>query len=118
MWRHDLQLRKRAVTRLLITSPPPKLRRVTKAISLHVIISNFHHELRSQRLPRQILPRAPTTLRTGNPEIVTRPFLPRMFRERVFAVRLQKLHQIDTLLIRKTRTHTDVLQVTRVVKKS
>ena len=120
MRRHDLELRKCAIRRFLISSPATKLRGVTKTIALHVIVSNFNHELRSQWLPRQVLSRAPTTLRTRNTvrEIVTRPFFPWMIRERVFAIRVEKLNELETLLIGKTRAHTNVLQVARVVKQS
>src|SRR6185369_16035984 len=113
MRRHDLQLLISAVAWLLITSPPSKLRRVPEAIALHVLVSNLNHKLNSQRLPRQILPRTPATLCTGYPfrKIITRPFFPRMIGERVLPVRLQKLHQLDALLIGKTRAHTNVLQV-------
>src|SRR6185369_13750457 len=109
-----------AVAWLLITSPPSKLRRVPEAIALHVLVSNLNHKLNSQRLPRQILPRTPATLRARYPfrKIITRPFFPRMIGERVLPVRLQKLHQLDALLIGKTRAHTNVLQVARVVVES
>ena len=111
MRRYDLELRKGAIRWFLISSPATKLRGVTKTIALHVIVSNFNHELRSQRLPRQVLPRAPATLRTRNTmaKIVTRPLFPRMIRERVFTIRREKLNELKPLLIGKTRAHTNVL---------
>src|SRR5262249_51804415 len=38
MRRHDLQLLIRAIRRLLITPPPPKLRCMPKPIALHVLV--------------------------------------------------------------------------------
>src|SRR5438045_7985049 len=79
MRRHDLQLRKRAVAWLLVQPPATKLRSVSKTISLHVVVSHFDHQLRSQRFPRQIFTLTPATLRTRNAiEFISRPFLPRM----------------------------------------
>src|SRR5205085_6570823 len=47
------QLRVRTVAGFLVRAPATKLSRVTKTRALHVIVRNFHHQLRPQRLPRQ-----------------------------------------------------------------
>src|SRR6185369_2330444 len=62
----------------------------------------------------------PATLRTWHAlaEIFTRPLFPRMRLERVLPVRFEKLDQLDPLLIGKTRTHSNVLQLALIVKKS
>src|SRR5262245_62650256 len=52
----------RAVARLFVLAPPSELRDVAKPAPLHVIVRNFQNQLRSQRLPREILALAPTTL--------------------------------------------------------
>ncbi len=65
--RHHLELRIRAITRPLIHSPPPKLSHMPKPAPLHMLIRHLHHQLRTQRLPRQILPLAPTALPTRHP---------------------------------------------------
>ncbi len=61
--RHDFELRVSAVGRFFVSAPAAKLRRVTKTISLHVLVSNFNHELGSQWLPRHVLAMTPATLR-------------------------------------------------------
>jgi len=47
----DFELRIRAVFRLLIRSPSPKMRSMSKPISLHVLVSDFNHELGAQWFP-------------------------------------------------------------------
>src|SRR5690349_13619619 len=110
MRRHYFELLIRTISRLLISSPPSKVGRVPKAIALHVFVSNLNHQLRSQRLPRQIFSMTPATLRARHAltEIVTRPLFPRMRFERVLAIRFKKLDQFDSFLIGKTRTHANV----------
>lgn len=49
-WDH-LKLIVRAVGGLLIRSPAAKLRGVTEARSLHVIVGNFDYKFGAQRLP-------------------------------------------------------------------
>src|SRR6266571_4731035 len=53
--RNDFELRIGAVARLLVRAPPSKMRQVTEARALHVLVSDFGHEFGSQRLPRQVL---------------------------------------------------------------
>ena len=50
--RNYLELIIRAVARILVFAPSSKLRRVTKAAPLHMIVGNFDYKLRTQRLPR------------------------------------------------------------------
>src|SRR4051812_15530726 len=61
--RDDLELRVRAIARRFVRPPAPKLRRVTKACTLHVIVRDLRDELRAKRLPREVLPLAPSALR-------------------------------------------------------
>ena len=49
--RHDLQLIERALVRTLVGAPPAELRRVSKAIPLHVIVRDLNHQLGTERLP-------------------------------------------------------------------
>ena len=58
--RNHLELRERTIARALVVAPPAKMRRVPKAISLHVIVCDLDDELGSQRLPRQILALTPS----------------------------------------------------------
>ena len=60
--RNDFELGVRAVARLLVRAPPAKLRRVTEAAALHVLVSDFDHQFGTQRLPRQVLALAPAAL--------------------------------------------------------
>src|SRR5689334_9307798 len=79
MRRYDLELLVGAVARFLVKAPASKLRRMPKPIALHVVVSHFDNQLRSQWFPRQIFSLTPATLRTGNAvNLITRPFLPRM----------------------------------------
>src|SRR5215510_14983334 len=43
-WWNDFELLICAVTRLLVRAPPAKLRRVTEAVALHVVVSDFDYE--------------------------------------------------------------------------
>ena len=50
--RNDFELGIGAVAGLLVGSPPAELCHMTEAASLHVIVSDFHHQFRSQWFPR------------------------------------------------------------------
>ena len=63
--RHYLQLLEGAVTRALVVAPPPKLRCVAKSAALHVVVTNLHDKLRTERLPRQVLSGAPAARHAG-----------------------------------------------------
>src|ERR1700733_13445512 len=51
-----------AVTRRFIHAPSSKLCRMSKPGALHMLISDLYHQLGAQRLPRQVLAMAPSTL--------------------------------------------------------
>src|SRR2546423_15012005 len=106
---------------LLVAPPATKLRSVTKTVALHVVVRDLHHELGTNRLPRQILAAAPPTLRAGHPMrhavtvLYARPVTPRVILERVLPIRLEKLHQLSPLLIGEARADADVLEVSLIV---
>src|SRR5216683_2348356 len=50
-WNH-FELGIGALARFFVVAPPSKLRRVTEASALHMLISDFHHQLGPQRFPR------------------------------------------------------------------
>ncbi len=60
--RNDFELGIGAVARLLVGAPSAKLRHVTEAAALHVLVGDFDHQLGPQRLPRQVLALAPAAL--------------------------------------------------------
>ena len=60
--RNDFELGIGTVAGLFVGSPPAKLRRMTEAASLHVIVCDFHNQFGPQRFPRQILALAPAAL--------------------------------------------------------
>src|SRR5882724_10480962 len=87
--RNHFELRIRAVARLLVRAPSAKMRHVPEASALHVLISDFHHQLGPQRLPRQVLALAPAALATRHAMsafpvcgFMLGPLLPRMIGER------------------------------------
>src|ERR1700746_3437467 len=91
--RNHLKLRIRAVAGLLILAPSAELRRVAEPVSLHVVVSDFHHQLGAQRFPRQVLALAPAALparhtfrRISRFAGLLCPMLPWMIVEGVFAV--------------------------------
>src|SRR4051794_17164388 len=53
--RNHLELRVRAIGRLLVRAPPAKLRGVPKACILHVIVRDLYDQLGTERLPREVL---------------------------------------------------------------
>ena len=60
--RNHFELGISAVARPLVRAPPSKMRHVPEAGALHVLISDFDHQLGPQRLPRQVLALAPAAL--------------------------------------------------------
>src|ERR1041384_3621466 len=116
--RNYLELIIGAIARAFVLAPSSKLRGVTKAAALHVIVSDFNHKLRPQRLPGQIFARAPAALATRDAMlafIVFGPFLPGMIRQRVLSITREKLDKVFAHLIRKACAHPDMLERTRVV---
>src|SRR5262245_29205848 len=61
LWRHHFELIIRTVAWTFIETPPPKLRRMTEATPLHVVICDFDYKFGTQRFPGQILPLTPAT---------------------------------------------------------
>src|SRR5262245_821146 len=87
----DLELIVAAVLGRLVRTPALKRRGVAESIALHVVVLHFAHALDAQRLPRQILARAPAALPAGHSlhraGIELGPFAPRVTLERVLAQR-------------------------------
>src|SRR3982074_1757609 len=120
--RHYFQLIECTIMRPLVLAPAAKLRGVPKTVALHVVVRNLDDERRTQRLPRQILSGAPTTLGTG-PAMRLRigdlicgcPSAPRMTVERILAVGREKFHQLQPFCIREAGADADVLEISAVV---
>ena len=98
---------------------------MTEAGALHVLVSNFHHQLGSQWLPGQVLALAPAALAAWHTfdafigrTFFIRPRLPRVSIERVFTVGVQKFCQFPALLGAKAGTNPNVLQRTSIVKEA
>src|SRR6185436_12003059 len=60
--RRDLELIVAALGRRFVGAPPQKDRGVAEPIALHVVVLDLAHALDPQRLPREILARAPAAL--------------------------------------------------------
>src|SRR6267378_2300121 len=91
---NDFELGVGAVAGLFVRSPSAELRCMTEAASLHVVVSDLHHQLGSQWFPRQVLALAPSALTARHAfdsfirrTFLVRPCLPGVSIERVFAVR-------------------------------
>src|SRR5437660_8613562 len=123
--RYDFELSVGAVAGLFVRSPSAKLRGMTEAASLHVVVSDFHHQFGSERFPRQVLALTPPALAARHAfdafigrTFLVRPRFPRMRIERVFAVRLEEFCQFPALLSAKAGTNPDVLQSTGIIKET
>ena len=93
---------------------------MAEAGPLHMVVAHLGDELGAQRLPRQILPLAPTALRSrpalsGFGLVDERPFTPRMPFERVDSIRRQKLDQLAALDVGEAGRDADMLQGAGVV---
>src|SRR5262249_50293284 len=118
------ELRVRAILRRFVRAPSTKLRRVTKARSLHVIVRDLHDELGAEWLPREVLVLAPAALRprhalhTGPLFIGCRapPLPPRVTGQGIFAVGRQEDREFAARLVRKARRNTDVVERALVVE--
>src|SRR5215472_14094206 len=91
---NDFELRIGAVARLLVCAPPSKMRHVTEAGALHVLVGHFDHEFGSQRFPREVLALTPAALAARHTmpgftdcEFSLRPAPPRVGSERVLSIR-------------------------------
>src|SRR5438094_9465995 len=65
--RDDFQLIEGALLRLLVEPPAAKLRCVAKPCPLHMVISDLDHQLRTKRLPSEILALAPAAQTARTP---------------------------------------------------
>ncbi len=125
LWRNNFKLGVGTIAGLFVRSPSAELRRMPKAISLHVVISNFYNQFRPHWFPRQIFALAPATLSAGhslNAFIifgrVLSPCLPRMVHQCIFSIRLEKLHQLFSFRRAETRTDPNVLQSAGIVEQT
>src|SRR5215472_4286542 len=122
--RYHLELGVGAVTRFFVGSPAPKLRRMTETVTLHVVVSNLHHELRTQRLPRQVFSLTPAALTARHPfhfatlRSLLRPMSPGVIGECVPPVGLQEFHQLLPFFRAEAGTNTDVLQFALFVEQA
>ena len=77
IWRHNFQLRIRAIARLLVQTPSSKVGGVAETAALHVIVFDFSHQLGAKGLPRQILALTPAAPAAGY-ALKVGPLFPRM----------------------------------------
>src|SRR5262249_37698157 len=125
VWWNHFELVIGAVVRLFVRAPPAKLRCVAEAVALHVLVSDFHHQFGTQRLPRQVLALAPAALTTGHAMFgftarrsMLSPILPRVSGQRILAVWSEEFYQLAALLFREARANSNMLQRAGVVKKA
>src|SRR4029453_14738666 len=115
-----LELGIRAVARLLVGAPAAKLRCVTEAAALHVIVGDFDDQFGTQRLPRQIFALAPPALAARHAPLGftarLRPIFPRVSGKRVFAVGSEEFYQLAALCFREARAPPDPPQAARAVQ--
>src|SRR5688572_14094907 len=114
-----------AVARLFVRTPSAELRRVTEAIALHVIVSDFDNQLGTERLPGQILCSTPAALGARHAMLsisagcfLLRPTFPWVGRERVLAVWGEKFHELAPLLVGEAGANADVLKRAGAVEKT
>src|SRR6185437_14566925 len=62
----DLELVVAAIRRRLVRAPAHEHRRVAEAVALQVVVLHLAHALGPQRLPREILARAPAAVAAGH----------------------------------------------------
>src|SRR5262249_17505148 len=91
--RGDLELVVAAVTRPLVGPPPHEGGRVAKAVALQMVVLDLAHALDAQRLPREVLARAPAAVAARHPLALAAcrlgPFAPGVVLERPLAERGQ-----------------------------
>ena len=122
---NDFELRIGTVARLLVCAPPSKMRYVTEAGALHVLVGDFDHQFGSQWLPREVLPLAPAALAARHTmpgftgwEFPLGPVPPRVRTERVLPIRHELLQKFAALFFRKARADADVLKRGRIIEKT
>src|SRR4029079_3139 len=104
---------------LLVSAPPSELCCVTEAAALHVIVSDFDYQLRTQRFPGHVLALAPTALgaRSALLGFTIRcfelgPIFPGMSGERILAIWCKVFHKLTAHAIGEARDDADMLQRT------
>src|SRR5438067_1133092 len=92
---------------------------------LHMFVSNFDHQLGTQRLPRQVLALAPAALAARHSMLATavrgsmlRPGLPRVIRESVLAVGREVFDKLPALLIGKACADADMPERAGIVEQA
>src|SRR5262245_21977055 len=86
----DLELIVPAILGPLVGPPAQKKGGVAETLALQMVVLHFADPFDADRLPRQILARAPATLSAGHPRQFPRPirpFAPGMMRHRILAKR-------------------------------
>src|SRR5262249_41517505 len=113
--RNHFQLIVPTIPRLFIEPPSSKLRRMPEPAPLHMVILDLRHQLRSQRLPRQVLSLAPTAPTTRHALRVA-PLPPRMLEESVLPIWREIFGKLRTPLQTEAGTHADMLQLAPIVE--
>src|SRR4029078_1377502 len=114
----DLELIVSAVVRGPIAAPSLEDGSVAEPRALHVVVAYLAHALDSQRLPRQVLARAPPALSSRHARARfarVGPLAPGMSLERVLPQRRQLLDELPARVHRERRRHADVVQPMRPV---
>src|SRR5262245_49811526 len=115
----DLELIVTTVLRPFVRSPPLKDRRMAEPRPLHVVVLDLADTFDSERLPGQVLARAPPTLTARHPGHLGRielgPFTPWVAFERAFTQRRELGHQLSSRLHRERGGDADVVQRALVV---
>ena len=112
--RGDLELVVAAVLGPLVRPPAEEDRGVAEPVALKVVVLHLAHPLDPERLPGEILPRAPAALGAGLParrvRVRLRPVAPGMTLERGLPERRQLLGQLSAPRHRERRRHPDMLE--------
>src|SRR5262249_39213204 len=110
------ELRVAALARGLVAAPAAELRGVAEARALHVVVADLDHELRAQRLPREVLALAPAAPRAGDAphrrpgRAGLRPALPRGRLRRAPAVGREEGDELAPRRVAEARRHADVVE--------
>ena len=98
---------------------------MTEAPALHMFVSDFHHQLRTQRFPRQIFALAPAALSARHPLTgfgvlchILGPALPWVIGKRILAIRRKVIDELTTHAVREAPANADMLQRTRLIVKT
>src|SRR5262249_21196545 len=115
----DLELAVATVARAPVGPPAEEHGGVPEPVALQVVILDLAHPLDAQRLPREVLARAPSALAAGHPRrlaaVHIRPAAPGMVVERALAEGCQLDGELSPPLHRERGRDPDVVERTRVV---